>query len=119
MLLRPNAARVRAFLAWETGGAALEPHWLRLREAAAGFPGVRPVNGPRPEPEALRAFAVPALILFAGDSRAHDAEKAAAAAHRLLPGAETAVLPHVSHHGLPLHAPTAPELNRRMREFLA
>ncbi|MFF7336840.1 alpha/beta fold hydrolase [Streptomyces sp. NPDC008163] len=119
MLLRPNAARTRAFLAWETGGAALEPHWLRLREATAGFPAARPVTGPRPKPEAVRALAVPTLILFAGDSRAHDADRAAVAAHRLLPGAETAVLPGVSHHALPLHAPTAPELNRRMDEFLA
>ncbi|MFD5727614.1 alpha/beta fold hydrolase [Streptomyces sp. NPDC058368] len=119
MLLRPNAARTRAFLAWETGDAALEPHWLRLRAAAAGFPTARPVTGPRPKPEALRALAVPTLILFAGGSRAHDADKAAASAHRLLPGAETAVLPGVSHHALPLHAPTAPELNRRMRDFLA
>lgn len=119
MLLRPNAARVRAFLDWETGGAALEPHWLRLREAAAGFPAARPVTGPRPKPEALRALAVPTLVLLAGAGRAHDAGKVAAAAHRLLPRAETAVLPDVSHHALPPHAPTAPELNRRMAEFLA
>jgi len=118
MLLRPNAARTRAFLDWETGGAALDPHWLRLREAAATFPSARPVTGPRPEPEALRELAVPTLILLAGDSRAHDSGKVATTAHRLLPRAETAVLPDVSHHALPLHAPTAPELNRRMGEFL-
>lgn len=42
----------------------------------------------------------------------------AAAVHRLLPGAETVVLPGASHHALPLHGPAVPELNRRMEEFL-
>ncbi|MFF3175155.1 alpha/beta fold hydrolase [Streptomyces sp. NPDC057900] len=118
MLLRPNPVRTRAFLDWETGGAALDPVWLRLREAAAGFPSARPVTGPRPSPEALRALDVPALVLLAGQGRAHDADRVAATANRLLPHAETAVLPGVSHHALPLHGPTAAELNRRMAQFL-
>uniref|UniRef100_A0AAU2VX90 Alpha/beta hydrolase n=1 Tax=Streptomyces sp. NBC_00008 TaxID=2903610 RepID=A0AAU2VX90_9ACTN len=118
MLLRPNPARTRAFLTWETDGAALDPAWLRLREAAAGFPSARPVTGPRPSPEALRALDVPALVLLAGESRAHDAARVADTANRLLPHAETAVLPGVSHHALPLHGPTAAELNRRMAQFL-
>ncbi|MFF1924852.1 alpha/beta fold hydrolase [Streptomyces sp. NPDC058221] len=118
MLLRPNPARTRAFLAWETGGAALDPAWLRLREAAAGFPAARPVTGPRPSPEALSALDVPTLILLAGQSRAHDAARVAATARRLLPHAETAVLPGVSHHALPLHEPTAAELSHRMLQFL-
>ncbi|TXS78287.1 alpha/beta fold hydrolase, partial [Streptomyces sp. sk2.1] len=42
MLLRPDARRTRAFLEWETGGAALDPAWLRLRHAAADFPSARP-----------------------------------------------------------------------------
>ncbi|MFI6946263.1 alpha/beta fold hydrolase [Streptomyces sp. NPDC050422] len=118
MLLRPSPARTRAFLAWETGGAALDPAWLRLREAAAGFPAARPVTGPRPSPEALRVLDVPALILLAEHSRAHDAARVAATARRLLPHAETIVLPSVSHHALPLHEPTAAELNRELAQFL-
>ncbi|WP_399126275.1 alpha/beta fold hydrolase [Streptomyces sp. ITFR-6] len=98
--------------------AALDPAWLRLREAAAEFPSARPVTGPRPTPEALRALDIPALVLLAGQGRAHDAARVAATANRLLPHAETAVLPGVSHHALPLHGPTAAELSRRMAQFL-
>lgn len=119
MLFRPNAARTRAFLAWETGHAPLDPAWLRMREAAAGLPSARPVTGPRPSPEALRALGVPTLVLLAGQGRAQDATRAAAAAHRLLPEAETVVLPGVSHHALPLYGPVTAELNRRLGEFLA
>ncbi|MER6118191.1 alpha/beta fold hydrolase [Streptomyces sp. NPDC001743] len=119
MLLRPSAARTRAFLEWETGRAPLDPGWLRLREAAAAFPSARPVTGPRPSPEALRGLDVPALVLLAGQGRAQDATRVAAAVDRLLPHAETAVLPGVSHHALPLYGPAVPELNRRMREFLS
>ncbi|THA60277.1 alpha/beta hydrolase [Streptomyces sp. A0958] len=118
MLLRPNAARTRAFLEWETGGAPVDPAWLRLREAAADFPSARPVTGPRPSPEALDALAVPTLVLLAGGSRAQHASRVAATAHRLLPRAQTAILPTATHHTLPLHAATAPELNRRVSDFL-
>ncbi|WP_326663071.1 alpha/beta fold hydrolase [Streptomyces sp. NBC_00385] len=118
MLLRPDAARTRAFLAWETGHAALDPVWLRMREEAAGLPRARPVTGPRPSPEALRGFGVPALVLLAGQGRAQDATRVRAAVHRLLPQAETVVLPGVSHHALPLYGPVTAELNRRMEDFL-
>lgn len=119
MLLRPDAARTRAFLAWETGHAPLDPSWLRMREAAAGLPSVRPVTGPRPSPGALRGLRVPTLILLAGQGRAQDVNRTSASAHRLLPRAETVVLPGVSHHALPLYGPVAAELNRRAGEFLA
>ncbi|MET7648951.1 alpha/beta fold hydrolase [Streptomyces sp. NPDC005426] len=118
MLLRPSAARTRAFLEWETGGAALDPDWVRLREAASGFPAARPVTGPRPSPEALRGLGVPALVLLAGQGRVHDATRLAAAAERLLPRAKAAVLPGVSHHALPLYGPAVPELNRLIGRFL-
>ncbi|MFF8912693.1 alpha/beta fold hydrolase [Streptomyces sp. NPDC015032] len=118
MLLRPGAARTRIFLGWETGGAALDPAWLRLRCAAAGFPSARPVTGPRPAPEALSGLDVPTLILTAGDSRAHDPARVAATAARLLPHARTATIPGATHHSLPLHEPAATELNRRIEDFL-
>lgn len=41
------------------------------------------------------------LVVLAGASRVHDAERVAAAARRRLPDVETAVLPGVTHHGMP------------------
>ncbi|MER5745638.1 alpha/beta hydrolase [Streptomyces sp. NPDC002225] len=119
MLLRPDARRIRAFLAWETGGAALDPTWLRLRCEAAGFPSARPVTGRRPGAEALRGLDVPTLILLAGESRVHDPARVAARAARLLPHARTATIPGATHHTLPLHGPGAVEVNRRAADFLA
>ncbi|MFJ4198962.1 alpha/beta fold hydrolase [Streptomyces sviceus] len=132
MLLRPTPARVRAFLEWETrgaaradeadppadetGGARLDPDWLRLQEAAAGFPAARPVTGPRPAPDALRALETPVLLLVAANSRTHDPYTVTAQAGVLLPHAEIDVVPGVSHHALAQSAP--PELARRLSEFL-
>jgi hypothetical protein len=118
MLLRPGAKRTRAFLEWETGGAALDPAWLRLRDAAAGFPSDRPVTGPRPAPEALRGLDVPTLVLLAGRGRAHDPDRIATAAARLLPRVTTATIPGATHHTLPLYGPTAAELNRGIADFI-
>ncbi|MFD7032783.1 alpha/beta fold hydrolase [Streptomyces sp. NPDC059917] len=108
MLLRPTPERIRSFLAWETGGAALDPAWLRLRTAAAGFPTTRPVTGPRP----VLGAGVPVLALFAGEARCHAADRAARAAAEALPDALVAVLPGTSHHALPFTA--AMELVRRV-----
>jgi pimeloyl-ACP methyl ester carboxylesterase len=116
MLLRPSARSVRAFLEWETGGAPLDPDWLRLQEAAAGFPSVKPVTGPRPTPRALRGLDLPVLLLVAANSRTHDPRKVAARAEELLPRVETVVLPDVSHHALPHSAP--PGTGRRLSGFL-
>jgi pimeloyl-ACP methyl ester carboxylesterase len=117
MLLRPTPRRVRAFLAWETGGAPVDPDWLGLQEAAAGFPAGKPVTGPRPDPAALRALTVPVLLLVAANSRTHDPARVAARATALLPHVETAVLPDVSHHALPQAAPDG--LARRLTDFLS
>lgn len=119
MLLRPNARRTRTFLNWETSDAPLDPVWLHLRDTAAAFPSARPVTGPRPAPELLAALNVPTLILLAENSRAHNSATVAAAAARLLPHARTATIPGATHHTLPLHAPDADELNRRIEEFLS
>ncbi|WP_420802698.1 alpha/beta fold hydrolase [Streptomyces cavernae] len=117
MLLRPSARRTRAFLEWETGGAPLNPGWLRLQEAAAGFPSARPVTGPRPAADALRTLDVPVLLLLARNSRTHDAHRVAARAAELLPRVSVRVLPDASHHALPHTSPG--ELNRRTAEFLS
>ncbi|MDH6216516.1 alpha/beta fold hydrolase [Streptomyces pseudovenezuelae] len=117
MLLRPTGGRVRGFLEWESGGVHLDPDWLRLQEAAAGFPSVsKPVTGPRPAPDGLRGLDMPVLLLLAGSSRTHDTYRVAARAGALLPRVETVVLPDVSHHALPQSAPA--ELGRRLTEFL-
>ncbi|NUP22872.1 MAG: alpha/beta fold hydrolase [Streptomyces sp.] len=116
MLLRPTPRRVRAFLEWETGGAGLDPDWLRLQEAAAGFPSVKPVTGPRPAPAELRTLDMPVLLLLAGNSRTHDTYKVAARAGAMLPRADVDVVPYVSHHALPQTAP--PELAHRLTGFL-
>ncbi|MET9911717.1 alpha/beta hydrolase [Streptomyces sp. NPDC006476] len=116
-VLRPTPRRARAFLEWETGGAPLDPDWLRLQEAAAGFPSVsKPVTGPRPAPDALRALDMPVLLFLAENSRTHDTYEVAGTADALLPHVETVVLPGVSHHALPQSAPA--ELGRRLTEFL-
>ncbi|MFI7409921.1 alpha/beta fold hydrolase [Streptomyces sp. NPDC049627] len=117
MLLRPTSRRVRAFLEWETGaGKELDPDWLRLQEAAAGFPALKPVTGPRPAPGELRTLDMPVLLLLAGNSRTHDTYKVAARAGELLPRVEVDVVADVSHHALPQTAP--PELARRLTGFL-
>lgn len=113
MLLRPTPRRVRSFLAWETRGAALDPGWLRLQEAAAGFPAARPATGPRPEAEGFRAQT---LVVLAGRGRAQDPVRAARGATRALPHAEVVTLPDATHHTLPHHAPAA--LDEAVSRFL-
>ncbi|MEU9303533.1 alpha/beta hydrolase [Streptomyces sp. NPDC048269] len=109
VLVRPTPERIRSFLAWETGGAPLDPAWLRLQDEAAAFPTVRPVTGPRPDLTGLGEL--PVDILFAGRARCHDAARASRAARDVLPGARVDVLPGISHHALPLTA--AQEIARR------
>ncbi|MEU6174832.1 alpha/beta fold hydrolase [Streptantibioticus parmotrematis] len=113
MLLRPTPRRVRSFLAWETRGAALDPGWLRLQEAAAGFPSARPATGPRPKAEGFRA---PTLVVLAGRGRVQDPVRAARGATRALPHAEVVTLPDATHHTLPHHTPAA--LDEAVSRFL-
>ncbi|OLZ69303.1 alpha/beta hydrolase [Streptomyces sp. IMTB 2501] len=129
VLLRPTPRRIRAFLEWETGmvvpparaqprvGEDLDPDWLALQEAAAGYPAAKPVTGPRPAPDALRALDTRVLLLVAANSRTHDPREVVAKAAVLLPHVETAVLPDVSHHALPHAAPAA--LAGRLTSFLS
>ncbi|MFI9048470.1 alpha/beta fold hydrolase [Streptomyces sp. NPDC053427] len=116
LLLRPTAERALAFLAWETGDAEADPAWRELHGLAAEFPQARIIGGRRPRPGQLRGSTVPTLVLLAGDSRAHDSRRVEAAARRHLPHAETAVLPGLSHHGIPFDHAAA--LDRTILEFL-
>ncbi|MEU3467065.1 alpha/beta hydrolase [Streptomyces sp. NPDC006687] len=102
VLVRPTPARIRSFLAWETGGVPLDPAWLRLQEEVAAFPTVRPVTGPRPALAGLGGL--PVDVLVAGAARCHDPRRVARAAREALPGARVEVLPGASHHALPFTA---------------
>ncbi|WNF26679.1 alpha/beta fold hydrolase [Streptomyces sp. C11-1] len=119
LLLRPTPRRARAFLTWETAGAGLDPDWLRLYEEGVRLPSASPVTGPRPRPPALRGLAVPTLVLLAEQGRALDPVRTAQAVDRMLPDASTYTIPGATHHTLPLDAPAAAEINRRLDAFLA
>jgi pimeloyl-ACP methyl ester carboxylesterase len=116
MLVRPTAQRARAFLAWETHGAEVDPAWLDLYAFAAEFPRTKVVVGKRPRPRQLRNSTVPTLVLLAGDSRAHDIRRVEAAARLHLPHVETAVLPGLSHHSGPFARAAA--FNSMLLDFL-
>jgi pimeloyl-ACP methyl ester carboxylesterase len=116
VLIRPTAPRARTFLAWETGGAEIDAAWVDLYGRAAEFPGRRPITGKRPAAPKLANLAIPALVLLAADSRAHDVRRVEAAARRQLPNAQTAILPGVSHHGMP--SLRAAELDGQILSFL-
>ncbi|WP_405765699.1 alpha/beta fold hydrolase [Streptomyces sp. NBC_01538] len=116
MLIRPTAQRARAFLAWETHGAEVDPAWLDLYGFAAEFPRTKVVVGKRPRPRQLRNSTVPTLVLLAGDSRAHDIRRVEAAARLHLPHVETAVLPGLSHHSGPFARAAA--FNSMLLDFL-
>jgi pimeloyl-ACP methyl ester carboxylesterase len=116
MLIRPTAQRARAFLAWETRGADIDPAWLDLYGLTAEFPDPKVVRGKRARARQLRGLTTPTLVLLAGDSRAHAIQRVEAAARLQLPYVETAVLPGVSHHGMPFVRAAA--LDRMILDFL-
>ncbi|MER5883723.1 alpha/beta hydrolase [Streptomyces sp. NPDC001941] len=112
-LIRPDEARARAFLAWETSGVPLDEGWMRLYASASAVPGRKVIAGGRPGAAGLR---MPVLALFAGRSRAHHVGRAVARARRVLPHAEVAVIDPATHHSLPHAAPE--QLNDRLVDFL-
>ncbi|MFF6911119.1 alpha/beta fold hydrolase [Streptomyces sp. NPDC012466] len=117
MLLRPTAERVRAFHRWETGRAPEDPVWQAFLESTATVRRSKVVAMRRPTARDLATCTVPALVVLAERSRAHDPRRAATAARRLLPAASVVTLPGASHHSLPTERPA--ELNRLLTEFLA
>ncbi|MFC9327540.1 alpha/beta fold hydrolase [Kitasatospora sp. NPDC057015] len=116
LLLRPTARRARGFIAWETGGAELDPRWLELYGLGAELPRAKVVVGRRPAGRLLRESAVPTLVLLAADSRAHDSRRVEAAARSRLRTVATAVLPGLTHHGIPFVR--AKELDSAVLAFL-
>ncbi|MCU1664897.1 MAG: hypothetical protein JWR58_4962 [Pseudonocardia sp.] len=114
----PTGQRMRNFLRWETGGAALNSAWLELAAVACADVRKSPVVLPqRPTAAQLRASTVPTLVLLAGASRQHDIARLARTARNLMPAATVAVLPRATHHSIP--TVDAARLNREVLRFLA
>jgi len=117
LLLRPSEPRLRALFGWELGDAcALDATWLNLVAIGAEEVPTKIVVPRRPSRARLRGLNVPTLVLLAGRSRVHKVNRVAANARRLLPNVTVDVLPHVSHHGMPMV--DADRLNSRILEFL-
>jgi pimeloyl-ACP methyl ester carboxylesterase len=116
LFVRPSAARMRAFLDWETRGAPRDPGWRRVMELGLEQPKAKIVLPRRPPAERLRACTVPTLVLLAERSRSNHAVRDGAAARRLLPDVRVEVLPDVSHHMIPTEH--ADRLNRALAGFL-
>ncbi|MGW3818404.1 alpha/beta fold hydrolase [Streptomyces sp. NPDC005046] len=117
MLLKPSGERVEAFHRWETGRTPEDPAWQTFLGSTATARRSKVVAMRRPKPEDLTACAVPALVLLAGRSRAHNVRRVAAEARRLMPGATVALLPNASHHSLPTEQPAV--LNHVLTQFLS
>jgi pimeloyl-ACP methyl ester carboxylesterase len=116
MLARPTVARAQRFLAWETRGLELDPAWFELYGRAAEFPRTKFVIPARPSAAQLADCRTPTLIAFAGESGCHDSRALQAKTAKLLPAADTVILPGVTHHGMPYQE--AAQLNRLVEEFL-
>lgn len=117
LLLRPSPARCRAFLAWETRGAELDPAWIELMTLGTTFPASRLVWPHPPGKGELQTLTTPTLVLLAQRSRAIRIRAVDRAAHRLLPDVTTHVLAGATHHTIPTEHPE--ELNRRLVQFFA
>ena len=116
LLARPGAARAGAFLAWETAGVPVSPAWLRLAALAADVPSSGPVRVRRPSRARLRGLSVPALVILAEASKAHNIRRVAAAARASVPEVRVEVLAEASHHSIP--AAQAGALSRLLLDLL-
>jgi pimeloyl-ACP methyl ester carboxylesterase len=102
LLARPSAARAEAFLRWETGGAPVNPAWLRVAGLAADVPRARPVRPRRPRRAELEGLAAATLVVLAERSRAHNIRRVTARAAASVPDVRVEVLPGASHHSIPV-----------------
>jgi pimeloyl-ACP methyl ester carboxylesterase len=116
LFVRPTAARMRAFIGWETGGMTVNPAWLTLAAlGTADFPQSKIIMPHRPAAESLRALTVPTLLLLAERSRAHDVRQVEANARELMPDIAAVTLPGATHHSVPTENPA--RLNHELVEF--
>lgn len=116
LLLAPSPARARSLVSWETDGQTLDEDWLSLY-AAGATQRRRVVRVPRPTAAQLQALDVPALVVVAHLTRAHDPARVAARFRERWPAARVEVLAGASHHTLP-RVP-ARELDALLVPFLA
>lgn len=120
LFLRPSRRTWRRFLAWETGGVAVDEDWARLTALGTERRWGRTVDPRPPAAERLRACRVPMLVVTAARSRAHDPAAVGERAKALLPQARTHVLPTATHHTVPLaHADELDPLILDFLDFLA
>ena len=117
LLLRPSRQAWHRFLAWETGGVALDEDWARLTALGTEQRWGKTVDPRPPAERRLRACRVPMLVVTAARSRAHDPVAVGERAEALLPRARTHVLPTATHHTVPLAH--ADELDPLILDFLA
>jgi len=116
VLARPAASRMRRFLAWETGGRPLDPVWLAVVAAGQDLGRASIVAPKRPSPGQLAGLRPPALVIVAGQSRAHDPRRVARRARDQLPGAAIVTLAQASHHSIPVS--DAGQLLHHLEPFL-
>jgi pimeloyl-ACP methyl ester carboxylesterase len=117
LLARPSGQRMRRFLAWETRGRPLDPAWLAVVTAGQNLGRARIVL-PRPlRPGQLAGLHMPALVVAAARSRAHDPRRIIRRAQDRLPDVTTAILPDATHHSIPVA--DAPGLLHHIQPFLA
>lgn len=117
LLARPAARRMRRFLAWETRGRPLDEAWLAVVCAGQDLGRAKIVMPRCPRPGQLAGLHVPALVIVAGRSRAHDACEIARRARARLPDVTTASVADATHHTIP--AADVPELLSHIEPFLA
>jgi hypothetical protein len=117
LLARPSARRMHRFLAWETWGRPPDPAWLAVITAGQNLGRAKIVFPRPPRPGQLAGLHIPALIVVAARSRAHDPRQITRRAQYWLPDVATATLPHATHHSIP--AEDAPDLLRHIEPFLA
>jgi pimeloyl-ACP methyl ester carboxylesterase len=117
LLVRPSAARMRRFLAWETRGRPLDEAWLSVAAAGHDLGRAQIVMPQLPRASELAALQVPVLILVAGASQAHDPRRMAERARGRLPGATVVTVPGATHHTIPTE--DAGQLLRHIEPFLA
>ncbi|MEU1983921.1 alpha/beta hydrolase [Nocardia sp. NPDC019395] len=104
-------------LSWISGGAKADDSLPEARLIASGMRDFAqiPIQPRQPDDYELRSISIPLLVILAGDSIVHDAERAAVRA-RTVPGAEVEVWAGRSHA---INGEVPGEIARRVESFLA
>jgi pimeloyl-ACP methyl ester carboxylesterase len=117
LFARPTAARARRVIEWESRGVSLDPAATKLSCLGGGeFRGSKVIVARRPSAADLQGLSMPALLVLAEKSKAHNIAKVRATAERLVPQLSVVELPGASHHSLPSADPG--RLNQELARFL-